>query len=261
MLSRLNAAKELATQASWFIELLAGNLGPDNTNWAGKLPTRDVEYGQFIAGKRIALVGPVPGITDQGADIDDHDVVVKFSYRGGDQGRDPKTQGQRLDVSYYNNTQAEALAKADFVSVLSSLRWGVCINRKGLSRFPKNYPNLRVLSSLKWMLPDTHFNAGPDVVLDLLRFNPAGIRVFNTDLMLSAGRFSGYLLAGAKPIDYTRSFIKTHDPILQYEIMQRLWNIGLISGDARFDEVMTLGLRGYTEQLQRVHGATGHSFF
>jgi hypothetical protein len=111
------------------------------------------------------------------------------------------------------------------------------------------------------MLPDTHFNAGPNAVLDLLRFNPAGIRVFNTDMMLSAGRFSGYRLAGAKPIDYTRSFIKTHDPFLQYEIMQRLWHMGSISGDPRFDEVMAMGLRRYTEQLQQAHGANEQALF
>ena len=180
---------------------------------------------------------------------------MKFSYRGGDKGRDPATQGRRLDVSYYNNTQAQALARGNFREVLADIEWGVCINRKGRSRFPMQLDNMRQIASLQWLLPDTHFNAGPNAVIDLLRFNPRIIRIFNTDLMLSAGRYAGYRPAGAKPIEYTRSFIKTHDPVLQFKTMHRLWELGYIVGDQRFEEVMGLGLNEYLAQLQKVHGA------
>jgi hypothetical protein len=108
---------------------------------------------------------------------------------------------------------------------------------------------------LQWLLPDTHFNAGPNAVIDLLRFRPGAVNIFNTDLMLSAGRFAGYRPEGAKPIEYTRSFIKTHDPVLQYVTMHRLWELGYIAGDTRFESVMTMGLSGYLEKLQGVHGA------
>ncbi len=247
--------EERLAQASWFVEVLAGNQPRDDFGYPGYAAPDDLEFGRFIRGKRIALVGPAPNKLIQGPEIDCHEVVVKFGYRGGMRGRDPEAQGERLDVSYYNNTQAEVLAKSDYDQVFSSIQWAVCQNRKGRSRFPEDYPGLRLLGSLQWLLPDTHFNAGPNAIIDLLRFSPATIRVFNTDLMLSSGRFAGYTQPGAKPIDYTRSFIKTHDPILQYQIMQGLWKAGHMRGDPRFEEVMGMGLRVYLEYLQQAYGA------
>lgn len=242
-------------QAQWFLNLFRAREEGQNTGLGPPELSDDTRFGRYIEGKHLALVGPVPTETAHGPEIDGHDIVVKFSYRGGDKGRDPKTQGRRLDVSYYNNTQAQALAESNYADVLDAIDWGICINRKGRSRFPKQLDNLRQVASLQWLLPDTHFNAGPNAVLDLLRFNPTTIKVFNTDLMLSAGRYAGYRPAGAKPIEYTRSFIKTHDPVLQYKTMHRLWEMGYIVGDERFEEVMGMGLDEYLVNLQQVHGA------
>lgn len=252
---QLECSEEQYAQARWFVELLAGTQNVETFGFQVTAPAADLEFGDFLKGKRIALVGPVPSKLNQGADVDGHDVVVKFGYQGGDKGRDPETQGERLDVSYYNNTQAQLLAQADYGKVFSSIRWGVCNNRKGRSLFPENYPGLRRLTSFQWMLADTHFNAGPNAIIDMLRFRPVNIKVFNTDLMLSSGRFAGYRPASAKPVDYTRSFIKTHDPILQYRIMHRLWETGYISGDERFNEVMGMGIGCYLDELQQAHGA------
>lgn len=261
LMKELGCAPERHEQAEWLLGVLSRSQNNSSPGFVSSAEPVDLAFGRDIEGKRVALVGPAPSSVTQGTDIDSHDVVVKFSYRGGEKGRDPETQGQRLDVSYYNNTQAKALSESDFDSVLKTLHWGVCINRKGRSHFPDDYPNIRKLTSFQWLLLDTHFNAGPNAVLDLLRFNPSGIRVFNTDLMLSAGRFSGYRLAKSKPIDYTRSFIKTHDPVLQYQIMKQLWDNGLISGDARFDDVMSMGVRKYLQQLQNAHGAREQALF
>ena len=242
-------------QARWLLNLFSTPLQGQSQKFGPPALAEDRRFGQFIEGKSVALVGPAPTEAESGPEIDRQDVVVKFSYRGGDKGRDPATQGRRLDVSYYNNTQAQALARGNFREVLADIEWGVCINRKGRSRFPMQLDNMRQIASLQWLLPDTHFNAGPNAVIDLLRFNPGIIRIFNTDLMLSAGRYAGYRPAGAKPIEYTRSFIKTHDPVLQFKTMHRLWELGYIVGDQRFEEVMGLGLNEYLAQLQKVHGA------
>jgi len=240
---------EQVGHARWFLSLYKGDLA---TSEDGPL---DKEFESYLRGQRVAIVGPVKSHACQGTEIDAHDRVVKFSYQGGEKGRDALTQGQRIDVSYYNNTQSQRLAESGYSNVLEQLSWIVCINRKGRSRFPSHERKIRQIYSLQWMLPDTHFNAGPNAFIDILRCQPAGIKVFNTDLMLSAGRYAGYRKPGAKDIDYTRSFIKTHDPILQYVTIHRLWSLGYLEGDARFEEVMGLGLTGYLARLQRVHGA------
>lgn len=249
------------SQARWFSALMSGanEGGVDGLAWGSSLA--DPAFGNLIRGRRIAVVGPVALEMESGPDIDGYDVVVKFGYRGGERGRDPRFQGKRVDVSYYNNTQAETLAGADFSPVFSELRWGVCHNRKGCSFFRPAPDNLRQLTSLQWFLPDTHLNAGPNALLDLLRFRPSAIHVFNTDLMLSSGRFAGYREKGNEETDYTRSFIKTHDPVLQYRIMHRLWSNGFIKGDARFEYVMALGLEGYLAELQKAYGAVNRALF
>ncbi|MBS8241256.1 hypothetical protein DYI22_12155 [Marinobacter lipolyticus] len=260
-LERLGGFGHDLAQARWFFRLLQSGNGGNIEDGSGPLAERDCEFGAFVRGQRVALVGPVPNDKAQGAEIDDHDIVAKFGYRGGEKGRDPETQGERLDISYYNNTQAHQLAESDYGPVFAAIRWAVFHNRKGRSLFPAEHPGLRQLASIQWLLPDTHFNAGPNAILDLLRFHPAGIRVFNTDLMLSSGRFAGYTPAGAKPVDYTRSFIKTHDPVLQYQIMRRLWSQGCISGDDRFNQVMGMGLQCYLDELQQAHGARDKALF
>jgi hypothetical protein len=242
-------------QADWFITLMASPSDSIGRGMDKPLPEKDHDFGTLVHGQRIALVGPAPSKVSQGAEIDEHDVIVKFGYRGGDKGRDPDIQGARLDVSYYNNSQAKLLAESNYHEVLSSIRWAVFNNRKGRSHFPEDYPGIRLVASLQWLLPDTHLNAGPNALLDLLRFGPSGIKVFNTDMMLSSGRFAGYVPDGAGAIDHTRAFIKTHDPILQYQLMRRLWVCGHIAGDVRFEEVMEMGLDGYLKELQKAYGA------
>lgn len=259
-MASLGCAPRRVEQARWYVSLMSG--GPTDPDATGVwVSPADPAFGDTIAGKRVALVGPVATEAAHGSEIDHHDVVVKFGYRGGSQGRDPCMQGARIDLSYYNNTQAKALSRADYKAVFSELRWGVCNNRKGSSFFPDTLPNLRLLTSLQWFLPDTHLNAGPNAVIDMLRFGPGAIRIFNTDMMLSSGRFAGYRQPNDKPTDYTRSFIKTHDPILQYQVMRRLWICGYLKGDDRFEEVMAMGLSGYLEELQKAYGADRCALF
>ena len=241
-------------QVKWLLGLLSG--AGDQTDYTrrDRMPEEDQSFARLVEGKSLALVGPVPTTRPKGPEIDGFDCVVKFSYRGGEKGRDPQSQGRRIDVSYYNNSQAAALSKMDYAAVLNELKFAVFLNRKGRSLFPESESRMRRLSPFLWLLPDTHFNAGPNALFDLLRFEPAGIRIFNTDLMLSAGRFEGYRPTGARQIDYTRSFIKTHDPILQYEFMRHAWRAGCITGDQEFTEVMEMGIDTYLSRLQQVHG-------
>ncbi|MGM0769376.1 MAG: hypothetical protein ACQEV6_15250 [Pseudomonadota bacterium] len=255
VLPRYGLSSQKLEQARWVLDLYSGQRLTDQIGFGSQASPEDIRFGDCVRGRSVALVGPVPTDEEHGEEIDKHDIVVKFSYRGGEKGRDPITQGRRLDISYYNNTQAQTLAEDRYSEVLAMLEWGVCINRKGRECFPERLEKMRQITSLQWLLPDTHFNAGPNALIDLLRFHPGGVKVFNTDLMLSAGRYAGYRPEGAKPIEYTRSFIKTHDPVLQYVTMHRLWELGFIVGDLRFESVMRMGLPDYLAKLQRVHGA------
>ncbi|WP_323751842.1 hypothetical protein [Marinobacter sp.] len=242
-------------QGRWLVQLLGGMAPAGITELAIDDDEPDALFRKSVQGNRLALVGPVATKVRNGAEIDNHDLVVKFGYRGGDVGKDPGTQGLKLNVSYYNNKQAEQLSETSYNDVLADLHWAVFNNQKGRSFLPKRMPKVRQLESLQWLMPDTHLNAGPNAVLDLLRFGPSSLAIYNTDMMLSSGRFAGYKASDEKSIDYTRSFIKTHDPVVQFLVMHRLWSLGRIKGDERFESVMAMGLDQYLLRLQEAYGA------
>tara|TARA_R100000322_G_C5447276_1_gene191862 strand:+ start:2802 stop:4058 length:1257 start_codon:yes stop_codon:yes gene_type:complete len=204
--------------------------------------------------KRIAVVGPVPSKAESGSEIDSFDLVAKFNYRGAKLGCDPVTQGRRVDIAYYNIEQSKYIARKMSPSFLRELRYPVFIKPKGYRVLKEHASHGRLLSNVEWLLPDTEFNAGPNAVYDLLRFCPGEVKIFNSDLMLTAGRFAGYWQPGAKEVNYCYSFAKTHDPVLQFRHFQHALAAELISGDAAFREVMAMTLEQYIERLQSAHG-------
>lgn len=235
----------------WLTEVLlegSRELFPDAAGPVGKT-TLDA-----IRGRRIALVGPVPVQQENGPEIDSFDLVAKFNYRGGPSGCDPATQGRRVDLSYYNIQQAKYIARKMDPGFLSAVPFPIFIKEKGQRLLRSATDAGRVLINLQWLLIDSEFNAGPNAVFDLLRFGPAQIKVFNLDLMLTAGRFEGYARPGDAEVNYSLSFAKTHDPVMQFQFLQKLRCQGLIEGDERFEQVLSLSVDEYVRQLQAGHG-------
>jgi hypothetical protein len=212
---------------------------------------------EAISKQSVGVVGPAPSAALNGNEIDTFGVVVKFNYRGGDQGCDPSTQGRRVDVSYYNNGQAEYMAKNAGDALQDELLFPVFIKPKGLRALQQKVSSGRVIESPKGFLFDSEFHAGASATIDLLRFGPASLKIFNSDLMLSAGRYKGYWRPGTKPVNYCLSFAKTHDPFIQYNVLQRLWSLDILEGDDRLTEIMAGGLDKYMRDLQAAHGEEG----
>lgn len=244
---------ELLEHADWLLQLLSTSrplpyIRPDRF-------AVEEEALKSMQGAKIALVGPVPTTSKHGPEIDGFDLVAKFNYRGGEGGRDPDTQGQRVDISYYNMQQAKFIARKSDPAFLSSVPFPVFIKNKGYRLLGRYTASGRVLMNLQWLLFDSELNAGPNAIFDLLRFAPAAVKVFNTDLMLTAGRYKGYSQPGGEEINYSHSFAKTHDPLMQFRWAKLAWSRGLIHGDDRFCEVMRSDESAYIKQLQDGHGA------
>lgn len=237
--------------ATWLIGTLSGQLH----NQVSPLHPSSTFFTKLIHGKRLALVGPASKEINSGATIDAFDLVVKFNYKGGAKGCDPIIQGQRIDISYYNLEQSRFFAKQDYLPVFNSLAAIVFIKKKGGTFFKEKLEHMRSIVRLDWLLVDSELNVGPNAMLDCIAAGANEVTIFNTDLMLTKGRDDGYRPAGAPPINYLRSFVKTHDPVMQYQFFRHAWNAGLIKGDQRFCEVMEMGLENYISELQLVHGA------
>ncbi|TGN38524.1 hypothetical protein [Marinobacter confluentis] len=255
-LASLGESERKLRQGHWFRELLCfGKLQPlifDAS--ADSVENRMLEA---TSGQNIAIVGPAPTSTPNGAEIDSFGRVIKFNYRGGEQGCDPSTQGTRVDISYYNNGQAEYISKNAGQEFPGGLQFPVFIKPRGLKLLHNRVSYGRVIESPKSFLFNSEFHAGTSAAVDTLRFCPARLKIFNSDLMLSAGRYKGYWRPGTKPVNYCLSFAKTHDPFMQYHVLHRLWSLGVLEGDARFTEIMAGGLDQYIQELQAAHGSQG----
>lgn len=236
--------------ATWLIGLFSGKL-------SGQLSPSSLPgsfFTQLVRGKQVALVGPVPSSAGSGPDIDAFDLVAKFNYRGGDKGRDPLMQGQRIDIAYYNLEQSRVFSRQAYLPVFEALSAVVFIKRKAVGFFAEKVEQVRCIERFDWLLMDSELNVGPNAMLDCLAAGASKITIFNTDLMLTAGRADGYRPAGLATINYLRSFVKTHDPVMQYNIFRHAWDAGLIDGDDAFRAVMQMGLDEYIRQLAVSHG-------
>lgn len=207
--------------------------------------------------KKVAVVGPVPTTVASGPEIDSFDLVAKFNYRGGNGGCDPETQGTRVEIAYYNIEQSKYIGRKMSPAFMSGLLFPVYIKEKAFRVLKNTNSRGRMIRNVEWLLFSSEFNAGPNAVYDILRFSPGAVRVFNSDLMLTAGRFKGYWQPGAREVNYCYSFAKTHDPVIQFRFFQSIWEAGVITGDAAFEEVMSLSLKDYIFRLQEAHGSIG----
>lgn len=215
----------------------------------------DKEFYSYIKDKRIAIVGPIASDVQQGYEIDSFDLVLRFNFKNEMNDYNKKIYGERTSLSYYSIVHTKALKDQDYTLVFNLIDYVCFVKEKSRSFFDKDKFKNRVSYDYRWLLPDTEFNIGVNAIFDLLRFKPSEIKVFNTDLMLTAGRNKNYWPSSVGNVDYIRSFIKTHDPVTQYQFLSHVYRSGLIKGDQRFCEVMEMGLENYISELQLVHGA------
>lgn len=242
----LHTATPLEALFGWYLDLLQGRaVSPLFTE------DNDEHFLPLIQGKTIAVVGPVDNGLANGKEIDDFDVVVRtnpFTW----QDIDSKKRGSRVDVGYY---------------ALNLWRF--------MEQHPEDIPDLRCIVLKKfnktlyeryncirtyWPLPlffSGVANAIPNCVYDLLRFQPARIKIFNADLMLTLDYDDGYVDV-AKPYTRDARLIKKldvfsqHEPAMQFRALHLVWSRGFIEGDSRFEQIMDYGYDGYLRRMTNV---------
>lgn len=252
------AAQEMGCQGQWARDYLAlSSFYHADEVYAGNLSEQDRDFFDYIAGKSVAVVGPVDVGLKSGKEIDGFDVVVRLSYRKG-LGYAPEIFGERTNVSYYIRTAltagprpvlVEGMAELDYI-VVDSISWREC---QWLERLPcrkRERPRL-------WLHLDNPFlvgypNAIQRALLDILRFTPRRVKVFSADLYTGMSYHSEYLSYSVRNEGYIFPGFTLHDPISNFLFMQRLILRGVEVDDV-LAEVLSLSRQEYIERLKITH--------
>lgn len=244
LISQLPAAQR--GYAHWFIAALQAPFAYAFMPQDAPTHAQDEAYHGLMHGKRVALVGPLANGLGMGTEIDQQDVVVKTNYMDWQQHKS-LDRGKRVDVSYYNLGTIQKVEQDRYCLSENHLVFAVLKSPLHL-RYTRHcsFP-VRAMANHDMLAFNGSYNAIPNAVLDMMRFQPAGIRVYNTDLMLTASYQEGY--AQHITADISVGFI-SHDPLSQYNMLHCLWRHKLISGDARFVAIMKMGEKTYIDTLQ-----------
>jgi len=228
----------------------------------------DLAFADFIKGKSIAVVGPTKSESADAQEIDSFDVVVRCNYREKGIGTDSVFKGLRCDVAYYNIVQLEHILLSNLENWPTDLPWLVHKHsydatglQQKLSQLSGYHFHTRKMPNLSQALFNGKFNAIPNLLLDLLRFQPSRIKVFHADLMLSVNRTEGYRAPSEEELSDKYNFhlddFTNIDPITQFYTLRTLFDDGKIEGDPRFSKVMQMDEASFMDQLQTNYGNYG----
>ncbi len=254
-------AKKYISLANEFLDMIRPCSGKFIT---ANLSDLESKYSDYIFGKNIAIVGPAMVGLKNADDIDNHDRVLRFNYREKGLGLDPVHSGLKANISHFSNNQAHHLADNLKDSFDVDLDW-VLVKRprpydKMMAVFQSREFTIRKIRLHHDLLFFGRLHGVPNCAIDLLRFSPASVKIFNADLTLTKTYFKNYdaeeyeIRGRLKKLDAYAHSNAMHDLIAQYNILKLLWDNGKISGDVRFTEVMEMGVEEYVNEIDRLYG-------
>lgn len=226
-------------------------------------PYRGTPFYDYIKDKSVAIVGPAPGEGRNGADIDAFDVVVRLNSFGAP----PKNKdrfGGKTSVSYLT---MEILAKkkclGDSLCIVGDLDYLVL--REGHHRQMLSLGDGISIPRFRTLPRDMFFwnlypNGVQRVLLDLFRFNPSQIKVFNTNFFItkelwSKDHASGLRTPSEKQYSIIHDLSLFHDILAQFDFVKSLYDIGLIEVDQELTEILQMSSFEYAAEIERIHGA------
>lgn len=194
----------------------------------------DKKFRDYVKGKRLAIVGPVDTGLDNGSEIDVYDIVVRFNF--SDQRLlEPTVFGSRTDVSYYTNPAFKKVVENRGAKL--KIDWIVPQKLDGLdiSLYSGNARSQYRASNAVFF--KSYGNAFQRLLLDLLRFQPSEVKLFNMNFWLSP-HDSYYNAARA---EFDAHTVVNHDVLSNYKFIESLNSRGIIKTDDVIREILSYG--------------------
>ena len=232
------------------IHLLQGQTDLAQKTWqtmTGKNPSLyDSNYHKLIKGKRIAVVAPGNTGVMNGNEIDGFDLVARTNFRSHQKIRaQGDLLGTRTDICYFNGS-FEPDNRDEIIQTFKSEPIQYSILRFHDEAALQTYrPLLPTRVSHIWnAFYKMNTYAIPKIIFDLVRYEPAEIKVFNADFYLrDRNHFEGYY---DYDIDLVLSFLG-HDVLRNFRLVKCFKEAGL----TQTDEVLTQVLNMSEDQVIR----------
>lgn len=212
----------------------------------------DREFGDYISGKTVAIVGPVNTGTKNGEEIDAFDVVIRFNHYDKAEYR-ADLFGQRTDVSYYTDPAFRKVVLGTN-STLSNLAYAVPQKAEVVSQLEgSSTVQAKLRSSYRQsnsVFFKSHGNALQRLLFDLLRFEVGEVKAFNMDMWVSS-HDKNY--KARRPIMDPHMFIH-HDLISNFRFTKHVVAQGALNVDKTLARILVTKPHDYILRLELLHG-------
>lgn len=219
----------------------------------------NARFIDYIKGKRVALVGPGAPDEEDGAEIDDADIVVRINCMHSVLEEDQKAQGSRTSVVYCrpklfrkcipNNFQRyERYDKATYiVSSEPAFSDGV-----SLGLFPQylvsesNHKDAMTVGKISSDpenigLFNGHLNFGPRIIFDFFKHEAASVSVYNMNFRTRPGYAVGYSPTNERDIETSARILRdisSNDQFSAFKFVQMFLEKGVVQGGGEFLRLM-----------------------
>lgn len=216
----------------------------------------NLNFFNLINGKRVCFVGPAATEIEEGAAIDDFDVIVRINFTSPeDIAGHEKTHGSLTHITYINGMMHKFLPKESFL-FFQEHELHVVFRNSAYKKIMYKYfkksvdDNIRQMLSLPLVFGSDRLSyfGLQRIILDLLAFMPKSIYIYNVDFFTNISNsmhIAGYKTAG---MDFYE-----HDPLQSLRVTRYLFKSGLISGDEIFEHIMGWTDDQYLARLDEIY--------
>lgn len=217
----------------------------------------------LVRGRTVAVVGPAPSNARQGAEIDAHDVVVRFSYTGPTGVGPIESCGERTTIAYYRfprgimrralgvDSDNRLILPADIECAVTEWSPNDWTSRPVRLGFRPEAPGVFGLRPIKYQKVQY-------AVYDLLHFEPQRIKIFNSTFYLSSKLYQDGFVSprvhDAGAIQLCGQFAR-HDAIGNRNFVQNVLLPGGVDADDECVQILNLSDSEYVQGLDELFGA------
>lgn len=252
LIKKLNlkyTSKKLLLEISAICHLIDGRKNEANKLWRQNFNQSDFQYLDYIKDKTIAVVGPAHIDDSLGSEIDEYDIVVRPIFTSTES-FDQKKYGNRTDVSYYNYG-FYINANEILVESSKSLKWANIKPHK--IKKTKLHCKSRQFNVVDTIYFSGEGNAIPNMIFDLIRFEPYKIKLFSSTLYLGSKTFADdftktYSSRSANNLVVSKN-IRSHDPLSQFIFLKKGFRGQLFIADSSSESTLNLTCNEYLIKL------------